>query len=108
MRGATGRLARDLARSFARDGWQVTVITTGPKAAKERDGAVRVIRVKASEKPKGAFGYGVAWFKMFFAALSLPAAELTVTMTDPPLFGVAGGLLQKFKKTKHIHWVQDV
>lgn len=108
VRGATGRLARDLARSFARDGWQVTVITTGPKAMKERDGSVRVIRVKARAKPRGMLGYTVIWAKMFLTAFKLPAAELTITMTDPPLFGVAGGLLQKFKKTKHIHWVQDI
>ena len=108
VRGASGRILRDMARSFARDGWQVTVITTGPKALKEHDGSVRVIRVKAPEKPKGAMGYLLIWLKMFFTALKLPASELVVTMTDPPLFAVAGDLLSRIKKNKHIHWVQDV
>lgn len=108
VRGATGRVLRDLARAFAREGWQVTVITTGPKAMTERDGAVRVIRVKAPQKVNGAFGYTLIWMKMFFAALRLPATELIVTMTDPPLFAVAGALLKVVKKNKHIHWVQDV
>jgi NAD(P)-dependent dehydrogenase (short-subunit alcohol dehydrogenase family) len=30
--GATGRVLRDLARAFAKAGWQVTVITCGPKS----------------------------------------------------------------------------
>jgi glycosyltransferase involved in cell wall biosynthesis len=108
VRGASGRMLRDLARGFARDGWQVTVVTTGPKAVKERDGAVRVIRVKAPEKPSGVFGYLLIWIKMFFVAARLPATELLVTMTDPPMFAVGGALLQKIKKNHHIHWVQDV
>jgi glycosyltransferase involved in cell wall biosynthesis len=108
VRGASGRVLRDLARGFARDGWQVTVITTGPKAIKERDGAVRVIRVKAPEKPPGAIGYFIIWIKMLWAALSLPAVELVVTMTDPPLFALAGDILKAVKKSKHVHWVQDV
>ena len=49
VRGATGRVLRDLAKSFAREGWHVTIITTGPKASKERDGGIRIIRVKALE-----------------------------------------------------------
>ena len=108
VRGATGRMLRDLARGFARDGWQVTVVTTGPKAVQERDGAVRVIRVKAPEKPSNVFSYLLVWIKMFFVAARLPATELLVTMTDPPLFAVGGALLQKIKKNKHIHWTQDV
>ncbi|MFK7840474.1 MAG: glycosyltransferase family 4 protein, partial [Bdellovibrionales bacterium] len=108
VRGATGRVLRDLARQMAREGWQVTVITSGRRAMSERDGAVRVIRVKGPEKPKNLFAYSVVWFKMFFAALRLPATELIVTMTDPPLFVLAGQLLSKIKRSKHMHWVQDV
>jgi len=108
VRGATGRILRDLARSFAREGWQVTVITTGPKALTERDGAVRVIRVKAPQKPSGVFGYGIAWIKMLIAAVKLPASELVVTMSDPPLFAIAGDVLSRIKKNKHVHWVQDL
>lgn len=106
-RGATGRILRDLARSFAREGWQVTVITTGPKAGTERDGAVRVIRVKGAQKP-GILGYGVVWLKMLYVALSLPATHLMVTMTDPPLLVLAGDIIQRFKKNKHVHWCQDL
>ncbi|NCT41013.1 MAG: glycosyltransferase family 4 protein [Alphaproteobacteria bacterium] len=108
VRGATGRILRDLARNLARDGWQVTVITSGPKAGTERDGAVRVIRVKGSANPSGVFSYALVWIKMLIAALKLPATQLVVTMTDPPMFAVAGDILCRVKKNKHMHWVQDV
>ena len=108
QRGATGRVLRDLARSMAREGWQVTVITTGPKALNERDGAVRVMRVKASEKPKGMLGYGWIWLKLLFAALRLPKTHLVVTMTDPPLLAIVGNTLKRFKKNRHMHWCQDL
>lgn len=108
VRGATGRVLRDLARSFAREGWQVTVITTGPKALTERDGAVRVIRVKGPENVDGFFGYLWVWIKMMIQAMRLPATHLLVTMTDPPLFVVAGQIIRRFKKNRHIHWCQDL
>ena len=63
------------------------VITTGPKAGKERDQGVEIIRVKGPEKPKGTFGYGVVWFKMMIKALSMPKAAVWVTMSDPPFPG---------------------
>jgi len=107
VRGASGRILRDMARGFARDGWQVTVITSGPRALNERDGAVRVIRVKSSGR-EHIFSYMLVWIKMLFAAFKLPATEIVVTMSDPPLLALVGGLIKLFKKNKHIHWVQDV
>lgn len=107
-RGATGRILRDLARAFARDGWDVTVITTGPRSRTERDGAVRVIRLKATGQGKSLFFYGRVWLKMLLAGLSLPRRDLIVTMTDPPLFVVAGRLVAKAKKSAHINWCQDL
>ena len=107
--GATGRVLSDLARSFAREGWQVTVITTGEKTLTERDGAVRVIRVKASQDPSPRIlAYIWIWMKLLFVALRLPATNLVVTMTDPPLLVLAGQVLKKFKKNHHMHWCQDL
>jgi colanic acid biosynthesis glycosyl transferase WcaI len=107
-RGATGRVLRDLARSFAREGWDVTVITTGRKAIKERDGGVRIIRVKGSEKPSGIFGYAWAWIKIMITALRQPGHNLVVTMSDPPLLITVGHLLKKYKGGRHIHWCHDL
>ena len=108
VRGASGRVLRDLARSFAREGWQVTVMTTGPKAMTERDGAVRVIRVKGPERPGSFLSYGLVWVKLFWMALRLPGTHLLVTMTDPPFLVIAGQALQFIKKNRHIHWCQDL
>ena len=107
-RGATGRVLHDLARHFAREGWQVTVISSGPKAGTSLDGAVKVIRVKGPAKPKGAFGYSLVLMKMMFAALRLPATHMIVTMTDPPLLVIAGRILRKIKGNRHMHWCQDL
>ena len=108
VRGATGRVLRDLARSFAREGWQVTVITTGPKALKERDGGVRVIRVKGAAKPTSVFGYSWIWLKMLVTALRQPKTHLLVTMSDPPLLVLAGQIIKKIKGTRHINWCHDL
>ena len=108
VRGATGRVLRDLARSFAREGWQVTVITTGPKPAKERDGGVRIIRLRGPEKPGNIFVYAWIWLKMMVVALRHPKTHLLVTMTDPPLLVIAGQIIKKFKGARHIHWCHDL
>lgn len=106
--GATGRVLRDLARSFAREGWQVTVITTGEKAAKERDGGIRVIRIKASQNPSNIFVYLSIWVRMLVKALRQPPTHLLVTMSDPPLLIVAGRIIKRFKKNRHINWCHDL
>ena len=54
MRGATGRVLKDLAKSFAHEGWHVTVISSGPVAGETRESGIRIIRVKGAEKPSGA------------------------------------------------------
>lgn len=107
-RGATGRVLRDLARGFARDGWNVTVITTGAEKGVSYDGAVRVVRVGAAVRPRGKAGYFFVWLKMFLRLLSLPRKDLVVTMTDPPLLVVAGRLAALFRRSRHIHWCQDL
>ncbi len=107
-RGASGRLLRDLAHAFVQEGWRVTVVTTGPRNVQENDGAVRVIRVKAPLRNKSSFSYFRVWLKMFWCGVRLPRHDLIVTMTDPPLFMVAGQYLARWKKSRHLHWSQDV
>ena len=108
VRGATGRVLRDLARSFAREGWHVTIITTGPVAKREREGGIRIIRVKGAERPRGIFSYMWIWLKMLYTAMRLKSRHLIVTMSDPPLLVVAGGIIARFKKSHHINWCHDL
>ncbi len=107
--GASGRVLRDLARAFSREGWRVTVITTGPKNIKERDGGIRVIRIKASGRPpKNIFSYGIILLRLALTALRQPADHLIVTLSDPPLSVIAGDIIARTKKCRHIHWCHDL
>jgi colanic acid biosynthesis glycosyl transferase WcaI len=108
VRGATGRVLRDLARSFARQGWQVTVLTAGPRKSRERDGGIHVIRLAGRQKPRGLAGNVWLWLRFLFAALRVPRTDLVVTMTDPPMLVSAGRIIKKFKKNRHIHWCHDL
>jgi len=108
MRGATGRVLRDLARAFAEEGWRVSVVTTGPRARREYDGPIRIVRVKAPVGAKKTGAYMRVWRRLFWAALNMPKHDLVVTMTDPPLLVVAGRILARLKGARHIHWCQDL
>ncbi|MCD8498242.1 MAG: glycosyltransferase family 4 protein [Alphaproteobacteria bacterium] len=105
-RGPTGRLLRDLARSFVEEGWHVSVVTTGPKAGTERDGTITVHRVKGPDKPS-LMGYPWIWLKLLIKARKAGHADLVVSMTDPPMLVLAGAQIAKAKKAKHLHWCQD-
>ena len=42
VRGATGRLLRDLALNLKREGWHVTVVTTGDEASDQTNEVCRI------------------------------------------------------------------
>lgn len=107
-RGATGRVLRDLARGFARDGWSVTIITTGAEDTRERDGPIKIMRLKAPVKKKIFGAYFNVWVRMWWAGMGMQRPDLVVTMTDPPLMAVAGDMIARAHKCKHIHWCQDL
>jgi glycosyltransferase involved in cell wall biosynthesis len=107
QRGPTGRLLRDLARAFVEEGWNVSVVTTGPKAGVERDGTITVHRTKGPETP-GLAAYPWLWFKLMWLARKAGHADLVVSMTDPPMLAVAGQRIAKAKKARHLHWCQDL
>lgn len=107
-RGATGRVLHDLAEALVKDGWDVTVFTAGPEAALLRDAGVNIIRVRDARK-KSVLSYARVWLSLLLAGLKQrQVPHLIVTMTDPPLLVIAGAILARAKKAKHIHWVQDL
>lgn len=106
-KGATGRVLRDLAHAFARDGWQVTVLTTGAKAGTDIEGAVTIKRIGVSTA-KTPLNYFMIWLRLLLTALLMPAHNLIVTLTDPPLLVAAGRFIAKRKNAAHIHWCQDL
>lgn len=107
-KGATGRVLKDLAQAFARDGWDVSIITTAEKSSKQRDQGVRVIRLKGPEKPSNIFSYMWVLLRLLWAALRHSKTDLVVTMSDPPFVSVAGQVVKRFKGARHIHWCQDL
>lgn len=107
-RGASGRILRDMAQSFAADGWKVTVLTTGPKAGQDNDGPVIVRRVRGTDHVSSGPGYLWIWLKLFFAALRLARRDLVISMTDPPMLVVIGRAYASMKGSHHIHWCQDL
>lgn len=107
-RGATGRMAQDLAHALERCGWRVTILTTGQKIAQERNGQISVIRVKSSKNPKTAAGCLVNLFRLYRAGLKISKSDVVISMSDPPMLAVFGGIIARKHKVPHIHWAQDV
>ncbi len=107
-RGATGRVLHDLAQAFAKEGWHVTILTTGEQASIKRNNTLRVITVKAPTDPKGVFDYALILYRLYARARRMPRRHLLVTMTDPPMLALIGKWLAKRKNCKHIHWCQDL
>ena len=86
----------------------MTVLATGLKVGKDKDGAINVVRLKSLLKPMNAFSYAWLWLRLLIAALRLPRTDLVVTLTDPPMLAVAGQIVRKFKKNRHINWCHDI
>lgn len=108
MRGATGRVLRDLANGFAADGFDVTIITTASRAGRTQEDGIRILSVKGPEKPAYFVVYLWLWLKIFIAALKSGQTDLIITLTDPPFTVVMGDVLKRLKKAKHIHWCHDL
>lgn len=109
-RGTTGRLVRDLSLAFAKDGWHVNVICASKSKSVERhkNNDIRVHRVRAPITEKTGWQYFKVWCKLAIAARRLPAHDLVISMTDPPLLVVAASMIARRKNSAHIHWCQDV
>lgn len=107
VKGATGRVLRDLAHGFARDGWDVTVLSTGIKAGEAKDGPIKLKLLKTIPH-QTALAYFFLWLRFLMAALFMKRFDMVVTLTDPPLLVVAGRIIARFKKSTHIHWCHDL
>lgn len=106
-RGASGLMLRDVAETFAREGWAVTVLTTGTAAEQTGDNGVIIRRVKTPQG-KTLLIYLVAWIKLAFVALRMARRDLVVTLSDPPMIYLAGRAFARIKGARHIHWCHDL
>lgn len=106
--GATGRVLRDLALGFVKDGWDVTILTTGKESSEEKDGPIRIVRVKAPLSKRSVWVYLKMMARLFFKAMRMEAPDLYVSLTDPPMLITVVDKIAKFRKSKHIHWCHDL
>jgi colanic acid biosynthesis glycosyl transferase WcaI len=113
--GATGLVLEHIAQGFAADGWSVTVLSLGEKGASagslHKNGVVTVtISAPFSKKNLIArtLGYSLLIPLLLIRSLSLPKADIAVTMTDPPMLLTIGPIIKYLKGSKLIHWAQDL
>lgn len=107
-RGATGRMAENLARHMVAQGWHVEVLTTGEKKYRGLKKDVFVHALKANQEPRTTLSYLSIFKKLLTAALLSQKPDVVVSMSDPPLSAFIGHVVAKLKGAKHIHWSHDV
>jgi colanic acid biosynthesis glycosyl transferase WcaI len=107
-RGATGRLLRDLAHGFERDGWTVSVLCCGDEGGIVQDGPITVRRIGVRGSARTVVGGLWILGRLTFAAFFAPRADLVVTMTDPPMTILGGWIAAFLKRSLHVHWCQDL
>jgi glycosyltransferase involved in cell wall biosynthesis len=114
--GATGALLAELAPALVDRGWRVTILTGpaegAPRSERTGDG-VHVERVGALPFTReSTWRRGLAYASLFPAflagALRIPAPDVMVTKTDPPMLKVLGPLLGRFTGARTVHWAQDL
>jgi len=114
--GATGRVLEFVAEGFVKAGWEVSVLVTAtdslPKGKQIRNG-VTIYSVGAGGFSKRnillrAWGYALMLPTLLIRSMTLPRADLIVTMTDPPMLLTLGLFIRFFKRSRLIHWAQDL
>ena len=127
--GATGQLLAELVEGLIREGWTVTVVAAGgaPRGQPTRsDGTnsqsmadsslrsngfvhrVRSLPFTRSALWKRAFSYASLYPAIFWRVMRLPRHDVVVTLTDPPMQLTLGPLIKLFKRSRLVHWAQDL
>lgn len=110
--GASGLRLMELCQGLAEQNWQITVLTnkgrnTTPENLHPNVKVKRLAFGNVDTKPS-AFQYVLWLFALFWRALMMPRADITVTLTDPPMSVLITACLKYFKRTKIVHWVHDL
>lgn len=118
---STAQHLTDLAESLSAQGHECHILASQsrynsgeptPPAYEEHEG-VHIHRVRAT-----SLGRRRTWARMtdylsFYAgalakAMLLPRYDAVVTLTTPPVIGLIGTVLKRFKKTRHVYWSMDL
>ena len=113
---ATGQYLCDLACHLTAEGHEVTVICSGGTYSRAESGVarppVRIIQVPGLPFKRGplarlcsyaTFFMGACWYE-----LTIPHPDMLVSMTTPPLLGIAGAITKRLRGVKHFIWEMDV
>ena len=120
--GATGQLLAELADALVQNGWKVSVVAahqTGGDSQTSRAPAdvslpqpavhrVRGLAFTRASNWQRALSYASLYPAILWRVLRLPRNEVVVTLTDPPLHLLLGPVIQFCKRSRLIHWAQDV
>lgn len=113
--GATGRVLEHVAGKFLAAGWDVSILTTAGDHSQAgstlRDG-VKIHRIAMPFSKESlmsrALGYALMIPALLLKAMLLPRADVVVTKTDPPMLLIVGPFLKSLKRSRTIHWAQDL
>lgn len=115
---ATAQLLADLAEALARTGREISVVTSAPAGTSsppfERRHGVSIFRIRSTHwSRRHVLGRIVDFITFQTGALVrlfrlLRRGDVAVTMTDPPLLGVAAAHIARWRGARVVHWVQDI
>ena len=103
---------QDLARALTENGWRVTILSsTSNKSSRKKTSDSKNIThetIVTKVKADGFIGYGWVWLRLLIKALTIHKHDVVLTMTDPPMLALIGRYVAGIKKSKHVHWCQDL
>jgi colanic acid biosynthesis glycosyl transferase WcaI len=116
---STAQHLADLAESLAARGYECHVLCSkggpgqGRRPSREEHNGVQIHRVGATTLGRKntltrMIDYLSFYFQAVLLALTLPRFDVVATLTTPPIIGLVGTLLRKFKKSKHVYWSMDL
>lgn len=110
--GASALRLFELVQGLAQSGWQVTVLTNkgrnvAPNGLHENVRLVRLPFGSVDNKPN-TLQYILWLFALWGRALFLPAHDVTISLSEPPMSAIVTTCLKPFKKTRIIRWIHDL
>lgn len=110
--GASALRLLELAQGLAQHGWQVTVLTNkgrniAPTGMHENIKLVRLPFGSVDRKPN-TLQYILWLFALWGRALFLPAHDVTISLSEPPMSAIVTACLKPFKRTRIIRWIHDL
>lgn len=118
---STAQHLTDLAEALAAEGHECHVLCAQggykpgaprPPAFEVKNG-VHIHRVPATSLGRKNTLFRMTDYLSFYAralavGLTLPTFDVIVTLTTPPIIGLIGTLLRRFKGSKHVYWSMDL